>query len=367
MRILYFTRDYTPHDHRFLSSLAQTEHEVFYLRLERSGHQQEDRSLPDSVHIVRWVGGTKPLCVWAYPRLLASLRKVLKQVKPDVVHAGPLHTAAFLAAIIGFQPLVSMSWGSDLLLDADKNWIYRWITRFVFRRSAILIGDCDTVRQKAISFGIPEKHIVTFPWGINLQQFTPGEDVSLRERIGWQDAFVLLHTRSWERVYGVDVVARAFVKAAAQIPELRLFMLAGGSQAAKLRRMLSSDGLQARVHFAGQVGQAELPSYYQAADLYISASHSDGSSISLLEAMASGVPVLVSDIPGNREWVAQEESGWMFPDGDVNALAQAIIQTYEQRDKLPQIVKAAREQAEARADWNKNFKELLRAYQLATA
>jgi glycosyltransferase involved in cell wall biosynthesis len=65
--------------------------------------------------------------------------------------------------------------------------------------------------------------------------------------------------------------------------------------------------------------------------VYISASHSDGTSISLLEAFATGTPVIVPDIPGNREWVTPGENGWLFPDGDVQALASTIMNAVDQR------------------------------------
>jgi glycosyltransferase involved in cell wall biosynthesis len=118
---------------------------------------------------------------------------------------------------------------------------------------------------------------------------------------------------------------------------------------------------------------AKLPRYYQMADLYVSASHSDGSSISLLEAMACGSPVLVSDIPGNREWVPPlppggiegGQVGWLFPDGDADALAQAILHAVEQRHHLPEMGRRARALAEQRADWKQNFPRLFKAYELA--
>jgi glycosyltransferase involved in cell wall biosynthesis len=119
------------------------------------------------------------------------------------------------------------------------------------------------------------------------------------------------------------------------------------------------------VSFPGQVSYDELPGYYRSADLYLSASHSDGTSISLLEAMACGKPALVSDIPGNREWVTAGENGWWFPDGSAEALAEAIIEAAELRSQLPGMGRAARCTAEQRADWEKNFPELLRAYRLA--
>ena len=111
----------------------------------------------------------------------------------------------------------------------------------------------------------------------------------------------------------------------------------------------------------------DLPRYYHAADLYVSASHSDGSSVSLMESLASGLPALVSDIPGNREWIMPGENGWWFPDGDAEAMAQAILQAVEQRERLPVLGAAARTLAEQRADWSKNFQQLLRAYDMAVA
>ncbi len=362
---MYFTRDYTPHDHRFLSGIVESGHEVHYLRLERSVNQLEDRQLPPGVEIVRWAGGHSPARLTDGPRLLASLRKVLRRVRPDVLHAGPIQTVGLLAALSGFRPIVSMSWGSDLLRDADKNRWYRWATRYTLKRSSVLVGDCDAVRQKAIGFGVSTDHIITFPWGVDLHQFSPGKDGGLRARAGWEDNFVLLHTRSWEPVYGVDVFARAFILAAQQLPELRLFLLGGGSLGGKVRRRFERAGLIDRIHFAGQVAYKELPRYYHAADLYVSASHSDGSSVSLMEALASGLPALVSDIPGNREWILPGEHGWWFPDGDAEAMAQAILQAVEQRERLPVLGAAARTLAEQRADWSKNFQQLLRAYDMA--
>lgn len=367
MRILYFTRDYTPHDHRFLTALVESEHEVYYLRLERRAHQLEDRPLPSKVNIIQWEGGHSPAKLKNALRLLKSLRKVVRNIDPDLIHAGPIQTVALLAALSGFRPIVAMSWGSDLLRDAERNQFYKWATKYVLNRSSVLIGDCDAVRKKANDFGFSDDRIITFPWGVDLQQFSPGKDDSIRARAGWKNEFVLLHTRSWEPVYGIDVLVQAFIAAAHQNPSLRMFLLGGGSLTGKVFAMFERAGMLDRVSFSGQVSYKDLPKYYRSADLYVSASHSDGSSVSLMEALASGIPALVSDIPGNREWVAPEENGWWFPDGDVNALAEAILRAADQRERLSDMGKAARAVAQQRADWNKNSIKLLQAYDLAMA
>jgi len=107
-----------------------------------------------------------------------------------------------------------------------------------------------------------------------------------------------------------------------------------------------------------------LPEVYRTADLYVSASHTDGSSVSLLEALACGKPVLVSDIPGNLEWIQNSQNGWTFPDGDVDQLSNQILQISVRND-LEKFGKSARRLAELRADWKVNFKKLLSAYDLA--
>jgi glycosyltransferase involved in cell wall biosynthesis len=385
MRLLYFTRDYTTHDHRFLTALAQTGYQIYYLRLEQRGHSLEDRALPPQVEIVTWGGGQEPARLRDGPRLLFELKAILRKLKPDLVQAGPLQRSAFLVALAGFHPLVSMSWGYDLLVDAQRGRGWRWATRYTLQRSDALVGDCSTIRQLAISYGMNAERIVTFPWGIDLEHFMPapsripesGEEPGLMKL-----PFTLLSTRGWEPIYGVETIAQAFVLAAQTCPDLRLVMLGNGSLAGRLRQILAVSAAtgggmgdaagesgvgRPAVLFPGQIGYADLPRFYRSADLYLAATHSDGTSISLLEAMACGCPVLVSDIPGNREWVTPGENGWLFPVDDAPALARAILNAIEQRQRLPEMGRAARRIAEQRADWKANFPQLLHAYEIAVS
>jgi glycosyltransferase involved in cell wall biosynthesis len=292
--------------------------------------------------------------------LLSDLSRVIRLVKPDLIHAGPIQRSAFLAALTGFHPLVSMSWGYDLLHDAQINPFWRWATRYTLHHSAVLVGDCDTIRQLAISFGMLNERIVTFPWGIDLHHFNAR--TLERSNVG---TFNVLSTRGFEPIYGIDVIARAFVIAAHKRPELRLTLLGNGSQAASIRQIFLIGAVYDRVDFPGKVTYVDLPNYYHKADLYISASHSDGTSISLLEAFACNTPAIVADIPGNREWITSGENGWLFPDGDAEALAAAILNAMERRQNLPEMGRKARQLAEQRADWIMNFPQLEKAYAIA--
>ncbi len=365
MKIIYFSRSYTPHDHRFLSALAGTPYKVFFMQLKNGGRKTEEREIPRGIEKITWRGGNSPFRWRDVPELTADLQRVIRTIKPDVIHAGPVQSAAYLAARSGFQPLVTMSWGSDLLLDAERNNTMRRVTRYTLKRTTVLAGDCEAVKDKATQFGFDPKRTVLFPWGVDLQRFSPGRADDFRASLGWQNAFVALSLRSWEPLYGVDVLTRGFVQAVRQAPDLRLLMLSGGSMEKQVRGIFKQAGMLDRVHFTGQINQNDLPLYYHAADLYLSASHSDGSSVSLMEALACGLPALISDIPGNREWLADSEAGWLFSDGDDQALAVGILHAYRRRNNLQPARLAARALAEKRADWKVNFQRLLYAYDLA--
>jgi glycosyltransferase involved in cell wall biosynthesis len=372
MKILYFSKDYTPHDYRFLSSLSKTKHEIFYLKLEANQRQVEDRSVPENVQQILWAGGQREFRWDHLPRLVFDLRRIIKEIKPDLIHAGPIQTCTFIAALSGFRPILAMSWGFDLVRDADLNLWMRWVTRYTLKRSTFFTSDAYVSRDKAVAFGMDSKKTVIFPWGTDIKHFVPKKAKRTKKSSVAKNrksktvnpkSITLFCSRSWEANYGVDILAKAFVKVANMNRDVNLILLGEGSQGAKIRQILMNGGVMERVHFGGQVGQRDLPRWYHMADIYISPSHVDGSSVTLMEALACGLPCLVSDIPGNKEWVEDGVNGWLFRDGDVDDLVGKILHAIKNRRSFKKIGVAARKTAEEKADWSKNFGKLLEAYQ----
>lgn len=367
MRIIYFSKNYTPHDYRFLSSLSKTDHEVFYLKLETNKRQTEDRPVPENIQQILWAGGRGGFRWRDVPRLSFDLRRLTKELKPDLIHAGPIQNCAFIAVLSGFRPILTMSWGYDLVMDADKSAWMQWITRYTLKRSAFFASDANVSREKAIAFGMNPENTVIFPWGVDIEKFVSKKDERSKKKANrvTDSSVTLFCNRTWEPIYGVDVLARAFVKVAAENPRIHLILLGEGSQGSKIRRILINGGVLDRVHFGGHVSQTDLPRWYHMADLYISPSHVDGSSVSLMEALASGLPCLVSDIPGNKEWIEAGVNGWLFRDGDVNDLVAKILSVVKNWKSFKKIGESARKTAEEKADWKKNFGKLLEAYEKA--
>ncbi len=362
MRVLYFTEKDSPHDRRFLTALAGTSHTVFALR-------QNMAALATSPGIVEldWPGGQPDWKAWAgWEDGKRKLQQIIDKIQPDLVHAGPVQGPALLVALAGFHPLVTMSWGFDMLNRVNRSPWMRTATAYTLAQSDVFVADCQTVVNKALSYGFSPDRVVQFPWGVDLDLFSPqngkAEARDLRQRLGWGDKFVILCNRTWSPIYGVDLMAKAFVQAVGENQRLRLILAGGGQQADLIHATLAA--VADKVYFPGWVAKDDLPGVYNAADLFISPSHCDGSSVSLLEALACGLPALVSDIPSNQEWVTPGKNGALFYDGDADDLSRALLQMAADAN-LNAYGKCARLLAEARANWQVNFSMLLDAYQMA--
>ena len=195
-------------------------------------------------------------------------------------------------------------------------------------------------------------------------RFRSGPDtLRLRQRPGWEDSAIVICTRSWEPNYGVMHLLDAFCLARAKMPQLRLVLLGSGSQKAAVEEFVREKGLEEDVLMAGAIPPERLPEYFRAADLYASCAYSDGSSLSLLEAMATGLPVLATDRASNREWVSGPDHGLLAPFGDAPAIAAALLELASlSPQRRAEIAACNRATVEQRADWKRNIAKLLAAY-----
>lgn len=363
MKVLYFTRDYTPHDVRFLNAIAALGHEGYFLRLCDEKRGLDGRGLPGGIRAVDWRWGTSIVSPADYPRVAADLKAVAAELRPDVLHSGPLPDVSYIAALAELRPHVAMSWGFDLNHDIYVDPAQRERAVFALENADWFLGDCYTELESAVALGYPKDRATIFPWGIDPKRFSPGPS-AVRGGIAPPEDFLMLSLRSLEPNYRVDTTIRAFLKAGAEDVAIQLMVLADGSERAALKALAETApaDVRRRIHWLGRKPYDELVDYYRAADLYLSSSITDGSSVSLLEAMGCGLPVLVSDIPGNLEWVDDGKSGFLFPVGDSDAMAERMLFLSRRRTTLRPIGASARLRIESEADWSRNIRKITEAY-----
>ena len=370
MRILYFSDNSSDHNRRFLEKLSFFGHEVWFL------DSANDEAANDSITAgwlpagVRRVShrrvirrGANPS---AYEEFLPEFQSLLAELQPQLVHAGPVQGCGYVAARSAFHPLLVMSWGSDLLLDAGRNPEWAQATAIALRGADGLVCDCDAVRMAARSFApFPDARIAQFPWGVKSGAFSAVGP--LPAGVSWPaepETFRFISTRSWDTLYGTDVLLESFRRAHSENKMLRLLLPGDGPMAGTVREFIARHGLHQAVLTPGRLSAAELPGWFRAAHAYVSCARSDGTSISLLEAMATGLPVLVTDIPANREWVRAGENGWLAAGGSAQDFAGKLLRIAALKPPEREAIgERNRKIVAERADWDRNFPQLLDLYE----
>jgi L-malate glycosyltransferase len=368
VRILYLTDNNSVHNRRFLEKLVFAGYEVWSWNL--TATQASEGGLPggaQSIMSEKTVDrGASP---GQYRQLLPQFQSVLKELQPALVHAGPIQSGGYLAALADFHPTLVMSWGSDLLVEAERNSEWKEATEFALQKADAFFCDCDSVRKKANSFRVfSDSEVVQFPWGVKRHVFSPVGPLPPGDRFARQaGTTTFIYTRSYDPLYGTDVLLDAFLRARSANPSLRLLLVGNGSQDRRIRSFVQAHDLNDAVSLMGPQPTEDLPMWFRAADAYVSCAKSDGTSISLLEAMATGLPVVVTDIPSNREWVEEPENGWLAPAGSAEGMAARMLRVANLTPQERQMISERNQRVVAeRADWDKNFPRLLEMYECLT-
>ena len=246
-----------------------------------------------------------------------GIKKKLEEIQPDILHGHFLVEHGFFAAITGFSPLAVSAWGSDLLLHPKRSLIDRCLVRYTVSRSALVHVASPFMVTELEEMGISHGNIVIANLGV-------GEKLLEVQAQSTAGRPVLVSTRRLGRVYNPATIIRAVKLVSKDHPQVLLKLAGEGPLSQDLKILVNQLSLQANVQFLGRLSAKEVVQILGEADLYLSTSISDSASIALLEAMAVGPLPIVSDIAGNREWIADGVNGFLVDPHDSDALAAAI-------------------------------------------
>jgi glycosyltransferase involved in cell wall biosynthesis len=290
-------------------------------------------------------------------------KKIYEDFKPDITHTGYVWQVGILASNIDVHPHLSMVWGSDILTEPDKRWFYKILVKKVLLQADHIQCDAEVVKKKIISdYLIKAEKITVFPWGIDLNIFKPLNKSGCRNNLKLdQNKFIIIYNRFLEPIYGVMDLLEGFKRFCTNKNDVSLIMLSDGSLKKQVIRFISDNNLESKIHLNGRVNNSELPIFLNASDIYISTSQSDGSSLSMLEAMACGTPMVLTDMPAIREWVSENDA-ILIPRNNPELVNSALEKYYNDRQLMKEYGQISMKIASERANWDLNYAKLTEIY-----
>jgi len=360
--IVYAHEGESVYDYFFLNHLIKDNH-VYLLTF-----NEKPDLVPEDVHVVRIpepfhpkVSPLKGLNAILGSFLRSTLfKKCLNNIKHDVLISCGGLLYGFYSALSDCPCYVLFIWGSDVLV-APKLLPFRFMVKYSLKKAHTVVVDSDVQERACIALGCDPRKIVKFPWVDPrpiLNNIEKGAK-EVKERLGWYaDDPVIISTRHHEPIYNMECLMQAIPHVIKETRNARFLILGTGSLTEKLKKSVSAMGVKGSVKFLGRVPFNEIPKYLKMSNVYVSTSLSDGTSASLIEAMACKLAPVVTDIAGNREWITAGSNGLLFPVRDSKTLAEKIIRLLRDEDSRKSLGMRAYETVVKKADWQRNSKLL---------
>lgn len=293
---------------------------------------------------------------------LAGIQAALRVARAqalDILHAHWVLPNGFMAAVAARRlglPLVVSIPGSDALVAA-QNPLFRRMARFAFAQAGLITANSKELRDVAVGrLGADPTRFDLIIYGVDPDKFRPdptGTD-ALRARLGIPpDAFVALAVGRMVYKKGFDVLLRALARLPEDTPPIHAVFIGDGDLWEDWQA-LARDLSLSRVHWVGRVPNHEMGVWYNMADALVMPSVTqpeDGLNVCVLDAMACGKPIVASDCAGNDLVVEDGMNGFIFPEGDADALARALLRLAGDRDLARRMGAVSRDFIETRYGW----------------
>jgi glycosyltransferase involved in cell wall biosynthesis len=297
-----------------------------------------------------------PTKLAGYAAALGAVKKELESFGPDIVNAIYAGGYGFIGAQSGYRPLIVSAIGSDMLIDYPSSFIHRLQIEYALKRAALVTTDAESLSAAVERAGVEPSRISEIYFGIDPSVFnregrTGREDGPLR----------IVSTRNLYPVYRIDTLLAAFAGLSGKI-DATLVICGDGPERAALKKKAEELGAGDRVTFAGRLEPSGIADELKKADIYVSTSSSDSTSVSLLEAMACGAVPVVTDLEANREWIRDGVSGLLFRTGDASALTEAMINLHENNALADSMREEAASTVEQRGQWLPNMEKAVKEF-----
>jgi glycosyltransferase involved in cell wall biosynthesis len=284
------------------------------------------------------------------------LRSVLDRIEPDLVQAHYLLRWPYVAALAGRRPLIVTPWGWELYEATGGD---RRRADHALRHADVVITRSSHMRRELLRRGVPDERIEPADLGVDIEHFSPA-----REPVNGGAPVILSFrgTPPTTELYNLDVVLDAFRLVRRRLPNATLVLVHGGAPLTEEAQVqldeLAGSGV---VHISEHVPHAEMVDHMRAATIGVSVPISDGSPRSVWEALATGLPLVLSDLSQVEERAGRSGAA-VFVEPRAETIAAALVDVLEDPERLGQMASRARAWAESNVDERRERARLSEIY-----
>jgi len=264
------------------------------------------------------------------------VRQIIFDYNPSIIHIHQANSYAYITLKANQKkiPTVLTTWGSDVLILPNKGGVYKYIVKFNLKTANYITADA-VYMSNSIQKLIGKKEVLIANFGINYNEIK----IPIKENI-------IYSNRLHNKLYNIDKIIAGFYEFLKQNPDWKLILGGNGRLTKELKELAKSILPKESYEFVGFVDAEKNQEYYLRSKIWVSIPSSDGTAISLLEAMGYGCIPVVSDLPANLEWINSGENGIVVSNSVQQSFRNALlldIEKIQQKNKTLILNKATKE------------------------
>lgn len=285
-----------------------------------------------------------------------DVKKIVKQIKPDIVNAHYATSYGTVAALAGLKNYILSVWGMDIYDFPKKSMFHKMMLKYSLSHASHIFSTSYAMAIETKKY--TKKHVDITPFGVDMKLFNPDK----RKRKINDDKYIIGTIKALTPKYGIEylIKAVAFIKNNRPDIPIELRIAGKGEMEKEYKELAIREGIEANTHWLGFISQERCAAEWANMDVGIVPSVLDSESfgVSAVEAEACGVPVIISDIPGLMEATFPKKSSIVVERCNVNELASKIIYFYDNREMRLLFGKEGRKFVEERYELNNCFRKI---------
>ena len=347
MKICYLADAGSIHVQRWVEYFANNGHEV-HLISKRSFGNCEIKNV--NIHVLKKLPLQIRLVSFPLNILYNAIhvKKLIKMINPDILHAHFVSDYGIIGALSGYHPYVISAWGSDILIAPKKSKIVKHLISNGLKKADRIYAVSKNIAENITSnFAISANDMEVVPFGVDTELFQPSGEGKQTSN----GRTIVFSNRNFHEVYNVESLINAIPLIIEKNKNIHFVIKGSGPLESSLKKLASDLNVDEYVTFVGWTEYRDMPKYLHNCDIYISIAISDGTPVSVLEAMACGKACIVTNVGGVSEWIEDCVSGCLIPPQQPQILAEKILKLVQDPARCEVLGKEAHRIVTERGDW----------------
>lgn len=357
MKIALLANAESIHTIQWVKYLARQGHQIFVI-----SQNKKTNEFPSEI----------PLFILPYNGFLGYflniryLRKILKEVKPDILNAHYASGYGTSARLANFHPYVLSVWGSDVFEFPLRSFLHKYLLKKNLSAADTIASTSRAMCHQTQQFLIAGRPISITPFGVDFSKFSRKKTSK-----GDQDIITVGTVKTLKHVYGIDILIHSLAKVYSLLQQqnstlaerIKFRIVGGGEDLLKLQQLARNLGIEHILTFVGKVEHDAVPQELAKLDIYVALSRQESFGVAVLEAQAMGLPVVVSNVGGLPEVVKPGETGYIVETENPDQAAEMILKLILNQQLREDFAMNAENFARQNFSWEACAQQMQKVYQ----